>query len=197
MSSQGEANGEGSPPPPPPLLLPHPSLLFAFYQLWQWASRQTKTLAPFQEQQKVWERGAPRSTLGCRRALARAMRGERAGGGRGLFPGGVAKEGWQGGHVRGARERGGSGEAKPEQNQGLAGGVNVRRRKGSAGWRGHERNDPCCLCGVRRLGASRGCHPLTCCVPAGHPHRLLLSLQAHPRGCWGAPEKPTWLSGGA
>lgn len=46
-------------------------------------------------------------------------------------------------------------------------------------------------------GEQGGCHPLTCCIPAGHPHRLLLSLQLHPQGFWGGPEKPTWLSGGA
>lgn len=58
MSSQGEANGEGS--PPLPLLLPHPSLLFAFYQLWHGRTDKQNRWPRFKSGRRCGRRGAPR-----------------------------------------------------------------------------------------------------------------------------------------
>lgn len=153
MSSQGEANGEGSPPttittPPPP---PSLAAVCVFPSSGDGRADKQKRWPRFKSSRRCGSGGHLGAHLGA--AALSLVRCE----GRGLG----GQEGWQRKDGKGDTcgvlvSGGGSGEAKPEQNQGLAVGVKVRRRKGSAGWRGHERNDPCCRCGVRRLGASRG-----------------------------------------
>lgn len=103
MSSRGEANGEGS---PPPLLLPHPSLLFAFYQLWHGLADKQKRWPRFKSSRRCGSGGHLGAHLGAAVLLLMQCRG-RGPGGQGLAARGVAKEGWQGGHMWGAHEWGG------------------------------------------------------------------------------------------